>query len=442
VSGRDLDKFFQQWVYGERYPVYRSTWSSQPAGGGFDVGFTLEQRQSWQLFTMPVDVRILTDQGSQDFVVQDSLASQSFTLHVNSAPTALVIDPDDWILKQVERQVVQPPFDRAVLLVNGVDWTVFGTEITTAYTDKAFSGDYAVDFWDHFPAPAGGYPAVLPPPLGRGPVPPEVLGHYRNVVWVGNDQNGDADSWVQTPILSYLQAGGNVLLMTREGQSFLDSALLDWLGVSVLDQGFTINDCVATRPGLGNLTRTGTQSVCAVFDTVLTHADGQLLYKTTIGFTPQKGVGVIRMPAGGAGLRSNGGRFAFLSGRPYRWTHAPLKATTSTILSQYFLEPLNGVGVVGRSGSGLALSAASPNPTTGRTGLHLELSVAARVRVDVVDVAGRAVRSIDAGWLAAGPHELAWDGLGANGAAAPAGLYWLRVRAGASEALRRVVRLR
>jgi hypothetical protein len=89
-----------------------------------------------------------------------------------------------------------------------------------------------------------------------------------------------------------------------------------------------------------NLTRTGTQSLCAVFDTVRTRPDTQLLFKTTVGFTPQRGLGVIRMPVGGAGLRAQGGRFAFLSGRPYRWTHTLLKADVSTLLSQYFLEPL------------------------------------------------------------------------------------------------------
>src|SRR5262249_39917421 len=154
-------------------------------------------------------------------------------------------------------------------------------------------------------------PAGLPAPLGHGPVPPEVLGHYRNLVWAGNNSNGDLDSWVQTPILNYLNAGGNVLLMTRQGEAFLDDSLLDYLGIQFAVTGALINDCVATRPGFANLTRTGSQSVCAVFDTVRTRPDTQLLYKTTVGFNPQRGVGVARIPEGGAGLRSSGGRFAF-----------------------------------------------------------------------------------------------------------------------------------
>ena len=140
---------------------------------------------------------------------------------VDGEPLAVDLDPDGWVLRQIQYEVRNPAFDRAVLVVNGVDWANYGTEITTAYTDKSLQGDYAIDFWDHFAAPAAGYPATLPAPLGHGAVPPNVLGHYRNVIWVGNNFNGDLDSWVQTPILSYLRAGGNVLLLSRQGDVFL-----------------------------------------------------------------------------------------------------------------------------------------------------------------------------------------------------------------------------
>src|SRR5206468_6615165 len=87
VSGIPLDRFFQEWIYGEYYPQYQATWSSAPAAGGYDVTLQLQQAQSWQLFQMPVDVRIQTNTAAfYNFVVQDSLASQSFTLHVPQPP--------------------------------------------------------------------------------------------------------------------------------------------------------------------------------------------------------------------------------------------------------------------------------------------------------------------------------------------------------------------
>jgi len=441
ASGRDLDAFFQQWVYGERYPVYRAEWSSAPAAGGYDVTLTLQQRQGWQLFTLPVDVRIETTAGPSDFSVADSLAEQVFVLHVDAEPLSLELDPDGWILKQVERDVVQPPFDRGVLVVNGVDWANYGAEITNAYANRAFFGDYPIDFWDHFPAPAGGYPATLPPPLGHGTIPPDVLGHYRNVVWVGNELNGDIETWVQTPIRNYLAAGGNVLLMTRLADSFLDDSFKALLGITLTATSTTFDDCVATRPGLVNMSRLGTQSSCVVFDTVRAHTDSELLFKTTNGFSPQRGLGVVRSPAGGAGLRPKGGRFAFLSGRPYRWNHTQLRANVSAILDRWFLEPLSGVSVGDGAPAPGRLSAARPNPFRVATHVQLDLASPERVRLEVLDLAGRVVHARDAGRLGAGRHLLEWDGRVARGAAAAPGIYWLRVRAGAFEARRRVVRL-
>ena len=429
ISGRDLSKYFQQWVYGEYYPVYHVNWTAAAAGGGFDVTLTLEQRQSWQMFTMPVDVRITTAAGTRDFVVPDSLASQTFTLHVDTVPSALAIDPDDWILKQLQTEVTHPAFDRGVLVVNGVDWGTYGAEITTAYTDKAFSGDYPIDFWDHFAAPAGGYPALLPAPLGHGPVPPDVLGHYRNVIWVGNNFNGDLDSWVQTPVLSYLNVGGNLLLLARQGDVFLVDPLRSYLGIQFTTTGTTFTDCLATRSGLTNLSRTNTQSLCAVFDTVFTQPDTQLLWKTTAGFAPQRGLGVVRLTSGGAGLRPAGGRLAFLSGRPYRWNHVQLHANINTLLAQYFLEPLNGTGVGGGPPdlAALALAPVRPNPSRGASVLRYTLARAGDVRLELLDAAGRRVRTLAAGASAAGQHELAWDGRDAGGHAAAAGLYWARL---------------
>ena len=440
VSGRDLDKFFHQWVYAERYPVYHVAWTAAPAAGGYDVTMTLEQRQAGNLFTMPVDIRIQTVAGPRDFVVPDSLASQMFALNVDAQPLSLSLDPDDWILHQFDQDVTQPPFDRSLLVVNGVDWASYGAEITNAYNARAFWGDYTIDFWDHFQAPAGGYPGTLPAPLGHGPVPPSVLGHYRNVIWVGNSFNGDDDSWIQTPILNYLKAGGNALLMTRFGEHFLGGLLLDYLGITFTESSTTVLDCVATRPGFTNLSRIGTQSLVAVFDTVRSLPDTELLYKTTTGFSPQRGLGVIRKPAGGAGLRPNGGRFAFLAGRPYRWTSAELRSNVMILLGNHFLEHVHGVGVPG-STSVLSLARLQPNPSHGARTVRFSLAAAGDVRLELLDVMGRRIRTLVDGVLPAGRHERTWDGLDARGSRAAAGLYFVRMRAGGRTFTERFVQL-
>jgi aminopeptidase N len=105
VSGRNLDKFFQQWIYGEYYPHYHFDYSYVPAApevGGYDVSFRLDQAQAWQLFWMPVDVTINTADGAHTFVAMDSLPSQYFTFHVAQPPLSVEVDRDEWILRSVE----------------------------------------------------------------------------------------------------------------------------------------------------------------------------------------------------------------------------------------------------------------------------------------------------------------------------------------------------
>ena len=107
ASGRDLTRFFQEWIYGEYYPAYRITWTSAPAGGGYDVALQIQQTQTWQLFWIPIDIRILTATGATyNFVVPDSLGTQTFTLHVPAGPTSLLADADNWILRTTTYPIV------------------------------------------------------------------------------------------------------------------------------------------------------------------------------------------------------------------------------------------------------------------------------------------------------------------------------------------------
>ena len=102
VSGLDLSTFFTQWIYGEYYPQYRfgADWVASP-GGGYDVNARIQQTQSWQIFNLPVDVRVTTGAGSFTFVARDSLPVQLFTFHVADAPTAVALDPDMWVLRSI-----------------------------------------------------------------------------------------------------------------------------------------------------------------------------------------------------------------------------------------------------------------------------------------------------------------------------------------------------
>ena len=91
----------------------------------------------------------------------------------------------------------------------------------------------------------------------------------------------------------------------------------------------------------------------------------------------------------------------------------------------------------------LAIGTPHPSPLFGMTTFPLSLPQTIVVNAGVYDVCGRLVRTIVADRvLPAGRSELAWDGRGRNGHVTPAGLYFLRVKAGTSHAVRRIMVLR
>ncbi|MCI0494253.1 M1 family metallopeptidase, partial [candidate division KSB1 bacterium] len=232
VSGIDLEKYFYQWLHEEYFPTYSYAWSATQNGANYDIQLQIEQLQQNHTFWMPIDVTVTTASGETTFVVWDSLATQTFNLTAASEPFRIELDKYNWILKQVQEPLINPTFSEGILLVNGVSWDTYGTEIRNAYQNKAFWGNYPISFWDCFPTPMGGDPSTLPSPLGHGKVPADILGKFSTIIWIGNNYDGDIASWTETSILQYLKSGGNVLLMTRMGQDFVNSDLQTYLGIA------------------------------------------------------------------------------------------------------------------------------------------------------------------------------------------------------------------
>jgi hypothetical protein len=89
------------------------------------------------------------------------------------------------------------------------------------------------------------------------------------------------------------------------------------------------------------------------------------------------------------------------------------------------------------------LTANAPNPFSETTRIRFELPERSPVRLEVFDAAGRLVRAlVDAPSAAAGAHEAVWDGRSAHGDAAPAGVYFYRIRSGRLSETREIVLVR
>jgi aminopeptidase N len=104
TAGRKLDYFFKQWIYGERFPTYRVNWQDNSGSGKPGVQVRLQQTTNTTnpgSFTMPVQMRVQSAAGDTLVTVFNDSADQTFTLPAKGQPTGVVLDPNNWILKNV-----------------------------------------------------------------------------------------------------------------------------------------------------------------------------------------------------------------------------------------------------------------------------------------------------------------------------------------------------
>lgn len=90
----------------------------------------------------------------------------------------------------------------------------------------------------------------------------------------------------------------------------------------------------------------------------------------------------------------------------------------------------------------LGLTPAIPNPFRSETRLDLVTDRSAPIDIEVIDAAGRRVRTLPGGDLAPGSHRVAWDGLDDAGLPVATGIYFVRASDGSRTASRPVRLLR
>ncbi|MFH1279847.1 MAG: M1 family aminopeptidase [Candidatus Eisenbacteria bacterium] len=102
VYGGDLDWFFDEWIYAGGHPVFDWGWTAEETGpGSWRVDVETRQVQTvGPIYTMPVDFRIETAGGDTTVTAWVDGPAGSFSFTVGAAPSAVVFDPDDWLLDE------------------------------------------------------------------------------------------------------------------------------------------------------------------------------------------------------------------------------------------------------------------------------------------------------------------------------------------------------
>jgi hypothetical protein len=107
VTARNLDWFFDEWVFEPGHPEYVYWWTSDSLGpSNYRVNLSIDQVQSnAPIFNMPIDIGVLFEAGGSLFTVVDSTVLQEFDIYVAEKPFGLDFDPFERILKLARETV-------------------------------------------------------------------------------------------------------------------------------------------------------------------------------------------------------------------------------------------------------------------------------------------------------------------------------------------------
>jgi hypothetical protein len=99
------------------------------------------------------------------------------------------------------------------------------------------------------------------------------------------------------------------------------------------------------------------------------------------------------------------------------------------------------VGVGSPAAAGFSMGVVRPNPAAGEAGVDFSVGRGARVRITVLDLAGREIAVLTDGVRSPGGHRVSWSGRAAGGRA-PSGMYFMRYESEGITLLRRFVLLK
>ena len=107
ISGLDFEQFFQQWIYGEKYPKYELSWWHE-GNGIYNV--KIDQIQSYNFFSMPIDLKFSGSAGPMlvdtTIVIENNNFSQLYEFSgFNFLVENVMLDPENWILKEATYSV-------------------------------------------------------------------------------------------------------------------------------------------------------------------------------------------------------------------------------------------------------------------------------------------------------------------------------------------------
>ncbi|RKY89278.1 hypothetical protein DRQ09_01645 [candidate division KSB1 bacterium] len=101
VSGKELNWFFNQWIFGTGRPQYEYSWNAMKNNSGYSIN--LEIKQKGNIFKMPIDLTFKSAEKETTLTIWDSLQTQNFEIKLDFKPTEVLFDRENWFLRDVKK---------------------------------------------------------------------------------------------------------------------------------------------------------------------------------------------------------------------------------------------------------------------------------------------------------------------------------------------------
>lgn len=95
-AGQPLDWFFRQWIFEQGHPVFATSWTWQDGKVEVDV----EQKQNGTVFRVPAVIEVRGEGAPHRENVLIDERRERFELESEARPAEVVLDPDEWVLKE------------------------------------------------------------------------------------------------------------------------------------------------------------------------------------------------------------------------------------------------------------------------------------------------------------------------------------------------------
>ena len=204
-----------------------------------------------------------------------------------------------------------------ILVVNGIAYVTYGTQMADLYNTSACFGNHQVDIWDLFGNQCFDYaanPNIQTVNLFNRHIPVSILNMYKKIIWMGNSYGGDEVFYNPATMLNYITNGGNLLLATREGADFFNTDFQNYCGItsfsglSALTQLIAVDDSLVDIP----VTSTNDRNQFALLDA---GSQAVPIFDDNVG---------TNFIAGFRIQKENNGGFIYIAGRPYRMNNSAM----------------------------------------------------------------------------------------------------------------------